>query len=82
MHNVSSRVVLLEPIDLIALSDQETITIEDIRRAAWAVNGTEEGVHYFMSHRHAVFGDRTVAEAVEIGEARVVIGAILNAAGI
>ncbi|MDL2345524.1 hypothetical protein QOL99_15400 [Deinococcus sp. MIMF12] len=82
MNNAGIRVVPLEPIDLIALSDQETITIEDIRRAAWAVNGTEAGVYYFMTHRHAVFGDRTVAEAVEIGQARIVLGALLNAAGI
>ncbi|MPY67976.1 hypothetical protein F8S09_15045 [Deinococcus sp. SDU3-2] len=82
MKGVGIHVIPDHGIDPIAISNQEIITIEDIRRAAWAVNGTEAGVHYFMTHRHAVFGDRTVAEAVEAGKARVVLGAILNAAGI
>lgn len=82
MKGVGIHVIPDHGIDPIAISNQEIITIEDIRRAAWAVNGTEAGVHYFMTHRHAVFGDRTVAEAVEAGQARVVLGAILNAAGI
>lgn len=82
MKGVGIHVIPDHGIDPIAISNQEIITIEDIHRAAWAVNGTEAGVHYFMTHRHAVFGDRTVAEAVEAGQARVVLGAILNAAGI
>lgn len=53
MKGVGIRVIPDHGIDLIAISNQEIITIEDIRRAAWAVNGTEAGVHYFMTHRHA-----------------------------
>lgn len=82
MKGVSIHVIPDHGIDIIAISNQETITIEDIRKAARAVSGSDQGADYFMTHRHAVFGDRTVAEAVEAGQARIVLGTLLNAAGI
>lgn len=82
MYGVGIHVIPDDGIDLIALSKQETITVEDIRKAARSVSGTDEGAEYFMAKRHAVFGNRTVAEAVEAGQVRIVLGALLNAAGI
>lgn len=71
-----------EVVDIIAISEKKDITVQDLRTVAEAVSGTQHGADYFMTHRHAVLGDRTPAEALEAGEGRVVLGMLLNAAGV